>query len=57
MAATVSSGFCIKMAENRTRDGRFKRQFEKVEITVFLAAKPSVLLWNSVLGLKVNQPW
>ena len=32
MAATVSSGVRTKMAENRTQDGRFKRQFEKMGV-------------------------
>ena len=57
MAATVSSEVRIKMSENRTQDGSFKCQFEKWRFAVFLAAKPSVLLQNSGLGLKVTQAW
>ena len=30
---------------------------KKWRFTAFLAAKPSVLLWNSGLGLKVTQAW
>ena len=58
IVATVSSGVCTEMAENRTQDGRFRCQFEKNGgFAAFLTAKPSVLLRNSVLGLKVNQQW
>ena len=58
MAATISMEVGTKMAENHTQDGRFKCQFEKMEVLqFFLSAKPSVLLRNSVLGLKVNQAW
>ena len=32
IAATVSSEVRTKMAENRTQDGRFKGQFEKMEV-------------------------
>ena len=47
-----------KMSENRTQDGRVKCKFEKNGgFAAFLAAKPSILLWNSVLGLKVNHQW
>ena len=35
MVATVSSEVCTKMAENRTQDGRFKRQFENMEVLSF----------------------
>ena len=32
MAATISSGVRTKMVENRTQDGRFKHQFENMEV-------------------------
>ena len=37
MAATVSSDICTKMAENRAQDGRFKYQFEKMEVLLFFS--------------------
>ena len=55
MVATVSLEVRTEMVENRTQDGRFKCQFEKNGgFAVFLTAKPSVLLQNSVLRLKLN---
>ena len=32
IVATVSSGVCTEMAENHTQDGRFRCQFEKMEV-------------------------
>ena len=56
MAATVSLEVCTKMVENRTQDEHFKCQFEKNGgFAVFLTVKPSILLQNSGLGLRVTQ--
>ena len=37
MAGTVSSAVHTKMAKNHTQDGRFKRQFEKMEVLQFFS--------------------
>ena len=37
MVATVSSEVRTKMAENRTQDGRFRCQFEKMEVLLLFS--------------------
>ena len=54
MATTVSSGVHSKMAENRTRDVRFKCQFEKMEVLqIFLLLNQAfsfgIVVWDSKL--------
>ena len=45
---------CQKIA---LKMGVLSANLKKWRFAVFLAAKPSVLLWNSGLGLKVTQAW
>ena len=54
MAATVSLEVCSKMLENRTQDGRFKCQFEKMEVLQFFSQLNQVfsfriVVWDSKL--------
>ena len=54
MAATVSPEVHTKMAENRTQDGYFKGQFEKLEVLQFFsrlnqALSFGIVFWDSKL--------
>ena len=54
MATTISSEVRTKMAENRTQDGRFKCQFEKMEVLQFFLQLNQVfsfeiVVWDSKL--------
>ena len=60
MAATVSLEAHTKMLENRTQDGRFKCQFEKMEVLHFFSQLNQVfsfgiVVWDSKL-LKHGKP-
>ena len=54
MAPTVFSEVRTKMSENPTRGGRFKRQFEKMEVLQFFSQLNEVfafgiVVWDSKL--------
>ena len=58
MATTFSLKVCTKILENPAQNECFQCQFEKNGgFAVVLLAKPSVLLRNNGLGLKVTQAW